>query len=233
MFGLERKHYKNVIIISSINILLYKIVNLSWNYSDVFSPNSSSPCAFQHINTISTFCILTPSSCHFNLKQIEVFFCNVWTLELKNRSPRDHIRPLAFLCVSSDPSDRLVASSCSSSLSYSSGICRFWSGLILYLEMNSLLARAPSFLGHKYFDDKRCSKRSKTINKNKYHHTWLNNSGRNSVSCSVPLRGPWKARFRLYCTSRREGFHQAVQLDVPVSHMLTGIPQPLLHFLEK
>lgn len=28
----------------------------------------------------------------------------------------------------------------------------------------------------------------------------------------------------LYCTSRGDGCHQTVQLDIPVSYVLTGIP---------
>lgn len=71
-----------------------------------------------------------------------------------------HICPLGFPCDSSDPSDRLAASICSTSLSLSSGVWLFWSALILNLEMNSVLASAPSFLGHVRFDNRRCSKRS-------------------------------------------------------------------------
>lgn len=87
-----------------------------------------------------------------------------WILHLitcsLNHSHSDHICPLGFPCDSSNPSDRFAASNCSSSISLSSGFWLFWSTRFLYLEMNSLLASATSFLGHICFDNWRCCKRS-------------------------------------------------------------------------
>lgn len=40
------------------------------------------------------------------------------------------------------------------------------------------------------------------------------------------------AQTLVYCTSRSDGRHQTVQLDIPVSDVLTGIPQLFLNFLE-
>lgn len=92
-----------------------------------------------------------------------------WTCRFENLEPAErHICPLGFSCDSSDPSERLAASSCSSSPSWSSGVITlFWSPFTFSLVMNSLLASAPSFLGHSRFDNRRCSKRSMRQKTNK------------------------------------------------------------------